>query len=556
MSYTGNKIMAMAAIAAMISLIVYLRSLGCGFVNLDDPDYVLNNPLIRKMDRELIYAAFTSSHAGWWMPLTWISFAVDFFFWGFNPLGYHLTNVILHSINTGLVVIISDRILRLIACNYEQSLPGVTCPDDLPDTVAFSMPYHWQLLTAGLLFGIHPLRVESVAWVAERKDVLNGLFVLGALFFYLCYVGKKDESGSGTRFYLISLVMFACSLMAKSVSVIFPLLLLLLDWYPCGRLGKVRTLQILLEKIPFLAMSAAMTVITIHFASESNYLVSLANFPLSQRFIVSGAAIYEYCWMILLPFGIIPCYLIPEQIPLSYTVKSIVVVIAFVAIISARGKYPWMLASMIAFLLPLLPVLAFLQNGDQAYAARFTYLPSVALSITAAALFTAICSKVAKKWRSLKTVAPNIVWGVLLFYAGMTLYLINFWMDTGTYWSRVIMVKPDAIAYKERGKFYYSVGRYEEAIEDLSRAIDKPLSVWQPYMYNLYAHRAEALRCAGQYELAIRDFTIAIAGYPHPVYFHFRGLALQAIGRVVASQEDFRQAGEEKGPILWYWEKR
>ena len=214
---TSKKQIVIVALAVgLICMLVYFRALSCGFINWDDQDYILNNTAIRSLDG-IVNWAFTANHLGWWMPLTWISFAIDYYFWGLNPVGYHLTNIILHAVNAGLVVMIADSLLN--------QWSKVQAP------IRSKLQYLVTLLLAGFLFGIHPLRVESVAWVTERKDVLNGVFALGSILFYLRYVRKRESSEKNKTFaydYILSLIFFMLSLMAKSVSVVIPMMLLLL----------------------------------------------------------------------------------------------------------------------------------------------------------------------------------------------------------------------------------------------------------------------------------------------------------------------------------------
>jgi hypothetical protein len=357
-----------AAIAGIICLLVYLRALSCGFVSMDDPDYVLNNAAIRRLDGPLLSWAFGAAHAGFWMPLTWLSLAFDYRFWGLNPAGYHLTNILLHAVNTGLVVLVADAVCRRM--DHDGDGEGAAYPA--------------MLLLAGLLFGIHPLRVESVAWVTERKDVLNGLFTLGSLLCYLRYTRWGGERGAG-RYYLLSIVLFACSLMAKSVSVVLPAILLVLDRYPLRRLTRETAARVLAEKVPFLVLSLCMAVATVRFAAGSDYLVSYDIFPFAQRLVVSGNAVYEYVRLLLAPVGILPLWVIPDPLPPAYTATSLLSAAACIGILAAWKNHP-LVTVWLCFLIPLLPVLAFLQNGDQSYAARFTYLPSVAPAIAAALL--------------------------------------------------------------------------------------------------------------------------------------------------------------------------
>jgi tetratricopeptide (TPR) repeat protein len=538
-----------ASAAGLICLLVYLRTLGCDFVSYDDPDYVLNNPLIRHLDLRLVVSVFSESYNGWWMPLTWISLAIDYHFWELHPLGYHLTNILLHSVNTGLVVLIAGKIWAQI---QGQDSGDRLAGDDPACQRRRDYLYPLTLLLAGLLWGIHPLRVESVAWVTERKDVLNGTFSLASILLYLRYAqGRAGDDRRAWGVYLLSLLMFALSLMAKSVSVVLPLMLLVIDWYPLNRLQRERIFPVLAEKLPFLLMSVAITIVTIRITSQVGYLVPYSVFPLTQRLAVSGNALFEYFRLMLYPIGILPFYLIPDPIPVSFTIKTVIFASVAIFCFRVRSRHPWLPAMLLLFLLPLMPVLALFQNGDQALAARFTYLPSLAPTIAVVLAGAMICSTTLKtvRWKSLCGAGALVA---VLLYAAVTIRDIAVWQDSVSLWTRVIDLQPEVASYKERGKLYAARGDYRAAVDDFSAAIGMASGVWQHSIYNLYAYRGETYRSMGRYPEAVQDFTTAISFYPHPVYYHYRGIALQQSGQLTAAAEDFAKAGGATGPLDWF----
>lgn len=529
----------MALIAGVICLLVYLRAVACGYVNFDDPLYIQDNPLIRRFDPEMLARAFTEPHLGWWMPLTWISFAVDYHFWELNPFGYHMTNIVLHAVNTGLVVLIADRLLKGSRGGEQDR-----------------RIYPFTLLLAGLLWGIHPLRVESVAWVTERKDVLNGLFTLSALLAYLCYVERKGSGNGGAwRPYLASLLLFACSLMAKSVSVVLPLMLLVMDWCPLGRSRERGAAALVREKLPFLVLSVSMAMITIYLAGDSSYLVNTEMFPWHERIIVSGNALLQYLRYLLWPAGITSYHMIPDPVPVaSYTVVTVLMVaLSGLLLWNARRRaWPW--AAWLLFVIPLVPVLALLQNGDQSFAARFTYLPALAPSIVSAALAGFLLGGVKRPSPMLRGTLAVSCFLLLAGYAAMSYRLITTWDNGGTMWTRVIEHAPSSSAYWRRAMYYFSVGNHDAAISDYSTSIELASPVWRPHLHNLYAHRGEALAAAGRYEDAVRDLSTALSTYQHPLYFRLRGEALRALGRMGEAQADFLRAGNASGPLDLYFE--
>lgn len=518
--------------AGLLCLLVYLRTLSCGFINWDDPDYVINNPAIRSLNRQFFSDAFTTFYLGWWMPLTWISFAIDYHFWQLNPFGYHLTNILLHSVNTGLVVMIADALLNRWSNSRE------TAPGDLR--------YIITLLSAGLLFGIHPLRVESVAWVTERKDVLNGLFALGSIYCYLKYVLIRESSGKNgpaTIYYVTSLLLFMFSLMAKSVSVVVPMLLLLADWYPFCRLRKGNLGPVLLEKLPFVTLSVLVSCLTVWLAAQDDSL--LAGITFWQRVVISGNAIFEYCRLLLYPIGIIPLYVIPSDFFMAYTVKTVVVIALTVFVFAASRRNPCIAATWLGFVIPLLPTLAFTQNGMQAFAARFTYLPSLVISIVAANVIVGTCAE--RFPHRLKSLMFVPILALMISYAALTQRLVDVFKDSDTYWSRVIAFQPFDAAFYYRGLHYFDTGKYLAAINDFTTCLSAGIRDQRQDIFNLYAFRGQALIKLGRYDEAVRDLTAALEMSPQPIYFHYRGIALKALGMAPQATEDFERAGVLEG---------
>lgn len=533
-----TKVVTAACLSSLVCLLVYLPALFCDFINWDDPHYITNNPAIRLLDWQFIREAFTTSYMGWWMPLTWISFAIDYHFWVLDPFGYHLTNVLLHAANTGLVVLVADGLLG------QRQRTGA----------GGSYLYPAILLLAGLLWGLHPLRVESVAWVTERKDVLNGIFSLAAILCYVRYVHEKDSTGYSApaiRYYVMSLLLLLLSLMSKPISVVMPAMLLVADWYPLRRFRKETVLHVLLEKVPFVIMVVVVSLATIHFAAGNQILVSYSDLPLLKRFVLAGNSLFEYCFMSLYPVDIIHIYLLPWPFPLSYTIKSLVIACFSAFCVWSYRKNPWLSATWIAFVLPLVPVLGFFQNGAQSHAARFMYLPGVAPSICVAALSLELYGLVLSRCpRFLRALTVAIV-AVLLIYSVTTLRHLAAWKNPETLWSRAIAIRPVGRAYYLRASYFLIKGRYLEAADDLQKSIELGNKAGFTGMFNLYAARGDALNKAEKYEEAVQEFTKAIQLNPYPEYFYHRGLAFKGLGRIKDAESDFFRAGDRRGEIEW-----
>lgn len=528
--------------AALICLVFYLPALNCDFINYDDSLFVTNNPAIRILDLEFIKWAFTTSYQGWWMPLIWISFAVDYYFWGMNPLGFHLTNILLHSVNAGLVVLITDRVLRL--GNFQEAM--VKGQDS-------SWGRSATLLLAGLLWGLHPVNIESVAWVVERKNDLNGIFSLGCILFYLIYLEKKDvpcERGGAVRSYLLSVILILFALMTKPVSVVIPAILLVLDLCVFGRLQQSTFWRVVVEKLPFLFISALIAITTILMASGQSILVPLDTYPLISRCISSGAALFDYCVWFLYPVGIIALNLIPNPLPASYIVKTVVVICLTVFCLYSAGKRPWLTGIWLCFFLLLLPTLHFFINGAHSICSHFVYLPSVAPCIALAAIIGRSYQKsVSDKSRLPRFLIATVVFSLLIFYAVMIEIHLKAWKNSETLWTRVINIRPVGRAYLYRAAYLMNKNRYLEASNDLKVSIKMALSAGYPNVNELYALRAEALYKAGHYTEALEAFTSAINVNPQPNYFYHRGLVFNALGNTREAEYDFSVAGNDTGPI-------
>jgi hypothetical protein len=541
--YLTNRSVAISAVTAgIICILVYIRALSCDFVTLDDPSYILDNVFIRHLDKNLFSWAF-SQPLDFWIPLTFISFAIDYHFWNLDPFGYHLTNIFLHAINTGLVVLIADALLRDKFAN-------------IGTRNGASSLYPQLLLISGLFFGIHPLRVESVAWVTERKDVLNGVFSFSSLLFYLKYTRLKETGEKSLiilSYYLLSIILFGLSLLAKSSSVVTPAILLVADYYPLGRMRKDTLARLLTEKIPYFVLALIVSVVTLFLGSQKQILLPYDYIPLVERITISGNALFEYCRLFIYPVGIIPFDQIPNELPFVFIVKTIVVLMITVTTVFWIRKFPLFFAAWASFIIPFLPVLAFFQNGSQMLAARYTYLPSLVPSILAATGIAVLVKKATglSGNKYLRSVVTILVSSVLFFYAGMTLKLITVWGNTEKLWSRVIEIKPVGMAYKERGIFYLMHGKFDAAIDDFTTAIEDEEIMNYMYSFNYFAFRGLAFELSGRFEESVKDFTKAIDRRPHPNYYLHRGRALMLLGRKKEAVEDLLRAGQVTGPLLW-----
>src|SRR5216117_3621169 len=281
-------------LVALFTLAAFLPALQNQFVNWDDKDNFLDNPHYRGLGWIHLWWMWTT-HLGHYIPLTWMTLGLDYLLWGMNPLGYHLTNLLLHAANAVVFFFVVRRLLTL-------ALPS---PSERGHALAVSAG------VAALVFAIHPLRVESVAWVTERRDVLSGLFYLSAILLYL----RACERGArGRGWYWLAVAVFGCALLSKSMVVNLPVVLLILDVYPLRRLGGAigwwsePARRIYVEKIPFVLLAAAAAAIAVMAQLSKSAMISLAQLSMPGRLAISAYGLSFYLWKMVVPVNLSPFY--------------------------------------------------------------------------------------------------------------------------------------------------------------------------------------------------------------------------------------------------------
>ncbi|MFL6195873.1 MAG: hypothetical protein ACJ75H_16965 [Thermoanaerobaculia bacterium] len=340
----------LAAALALLTVLAYLPSLRNGFVNLDDGIYVTGNPHVRQgITRAGLVWAATANVGNNWHPLTVLSHMLDCELFGLNPAGHHATSLLLHTANTVLLFLV---------------LLGMTGAA-------------WRSALVAALFAVHPTHVESVAWIAERKDVLSGLFwilALGAWAFY----ARRPSPG---RYLLVALLMIL-GLMSKPMGVTLPFVLLLLDVWPLERLS-LGWRRLVIEKLPLLALSAASSVVTLLYQRTS--LAPLEALPWTPRLENAAVSCAAYLGKILLPRNLAVFYPMPAEIPLWKAAAALLLIAGLtILVLRAVRRAPWLLVGWLWFLITLVPVLGLVQVGRQAMADRYLYIPSIGLFLAIA----------------------------------------------------------------------------------------------------------------------------------------------------------------------------
>src|SRR5438132_10798695 len=354
---------------ALVTFAAFLPALQNQFVDWDDAANFLDNPHYRGLAWTHLRWMWTT-HLGHYIPLTWMTLGLDYLLWGMNPLGYHLTNLLLHAANAVVFFFVVLRILT-------RALPS---PSERGHALAVSAGF------AALVFAIHPLRVESVAWVTERRDVLSGLFYLSTILMYLqaCERGARGRGG-----YWLSVAVFVCALLSKSMVVNLPVVMLILDVYPLRRLGGAigwwsePARRVYLEKIPFVLLAAAASAIAVMAQSSVHAAASLAQLGVPGRLAVAAYGLSFYLEKMVAPLNLSPLYELGTVNPWATPfLLSYGVVLALTALALAfRHRLPGLPAAGLAYVVILLPVLGIFQNGPQIAADRYTYLAGMGWAI-------------------------------------------------------------------------------------------------------------------------------------------------------------------------------
>ena len=543
---TDNNAYCLAVSLSLLTLIVYITTLRNEFLLWDDDVYVTDNTFIRTFNGVFLRRAFFDFSASNWHPLTWLSHALDYAIWGLNPLGHHMTNIILHAANTFLVVVVIWGLLTVAKERTQRTGRSEF------------LAYRTMLITAGvtgLLFGLHPIHVESVAWIAERKDLLCALFFLFSITGYTKYVrniynGSMQQNPSPlllNKQYLLSFVLFFLALLSKPMAVTLPVVLLILDWYPFQRVRSLQTFRTaFVEKLPFIGLSLISSILTILAQKSGGAIKSMDFAPLSTRLLVGTKSLIAYLWKMMVPMNLIPYYPYPKNaslFSLEYALAiTLVSVITIACIIIAKKQKLW-LTVWGYYLVTLLPVLGIVQVGNQAMADRYSYLPSLGPFV----LIGLVIAGASKKINALlngklfvifiRSVLALVVTVLLIF---LTVQQISIWKNSIVFWNYIIEEKAQKapFAYNLRGIAYEQLGQTDKALADYEKAI-----ALDPSYDKTYNNRAIIFDKKGQTEEALADYDKAIALNPFFDKAHFnRALVFEKRGQLDKALVDYDKA--------------
>jgi len=497
---------------AVLTCIVFGQTLGHDFINYDDPRYVYENTNITSgLNTVSIAWAFTHIHSMNWHPVTTISHMLDCQLYGLKAGGHHFTNVLLHTV---------AAILLFLAL---QCMTGAL----------------WRSAFVAAVFAIHPLRVESVAWVAERKDVLSGVFFMVTLLAYVQYA-RAPSIGR----YLAVALAFALGLMSKPMLVTLPFVLLLLDYWPLGRIrgqksdvsshGKLAML--LVEKIPLVGLSAVSSVVT--FLAQRGAVGWTEQLPVSARINNAVATYVVYMWQMLWPLKLAVFYPHPEnRLPISEIMLALAILIAATAAaFILRKKRPYLVTGWLWYLGMLVPVIGLVQVGWQGHADRYTYLPQIGLYL----LLTWSVADLTARWRRQREILSASA-AVIISVLGWRAWIqTSYWRDSETLFTQGLAVTSNNdVAENNLGIVFLRKGKVDEAISLLQAAVDL-----RPENSPAHENLAKALLQKGRVADALVHYRKLLELQPDNIEVH------NIVGTVLIQQGRIREGAEEWQKVL------
>ena len=519
-------------LAAAAAFLVFLPALDCGFVAWDDPQGFLANTHYRGFGVENLRWMATTTYLGNYQPLSWLSSAVDYKLWGLNPFGYHLGNLLFHAANAVLLYFVC--LMLSPALGAEGAEPG------RPPTRGPAIPSGWPSVAAllgSLFWSVHPLRVESVAWATERRDVLSAFFYLLTL---LCYVRwtRSDQR----RWWWTALVAYFLSLLSKAMGMTLPVALLILDAYPLRRLswGAVK------EKLPFFVLAAAAAGMGYWGQAAAKATLSWDQFGFLERLARSAYASVFYLEKTFIPVGLSPFY--EMHLPLNpfaprFVWSALAACLLAVLVWRWAKRLPGLAAAAAFYAVSVAPVLGLVAVGNHLAADRYTYIPSLGFSVLAAGALARVLASERPRLRAAVLAGAVLLAAAL---AALTWRQCGFWKDTDSLWGRVLALAPDtAAAHHNLGTALAAKGDYAAGVRRYRRAL-----TLQPHSPLVRESLADALYNQGNAALraqrpqdAVRLYQEALAVAPGLAEtYNNLGLALAQAGRSAEARPQYLRA--------------
>lgn len=485
------------------------------FINMDDDVYVTANAhVLSGLSWANVEWSFVGLKAGFWHPFTWLSYLLDVTVWGTGPGGFHRTNIFLHAANGALVFLLLRRLTGSL----------------------------WRSALVAALFAVHPLRVEPVAWVGMRKELLGAFFGLLALVFYADYARAKTMGRRSPANYWLSFFFFACGLLSKPMVVTLPLAMLLLDAWPLSRFSvsnfQAEIGKLVWEKLPFLAAAAVVSVVTLfgdfHWIDPGEMITPVIQHSLGLRLENAVLSYVRYLAMTFWPVNLTPLYLYPVGYPFWLVTGAAVLLLA-VSVVAFVVRHPCWRLGWAWYLVTLLPVIGLIQVGPHTHADRYVYLPLIGI-------FIALVWGLAQ-WLEQRRASRALVAGVavLVLAAGSlrTRDQLMYWRNSGSLFAHTAAVTQDNyIAYALCGHYCAAKGLTDMAIENFVKSIEI-----NPRYADAWNNLGLAVAAKGRQAEAMADYRRAIEINPgHVGALNNLGGALAATGKVEEAMDCYQRA--------------
>ena len=495
---------------------VFWPALKGEFINYDDPAYVSSNIDVQHgFTLESVKWAFTTGHASNWHPLTWLSHTLDYSLYGDHPWGHHLTNLIFHATNAILLFLLLNAMTGAM----------------------------WRSAVVAVLFALHPLRVESVAWISERKDVLSTFFFMLTLWTYLRYVQRKTLNPQlSTINYTLSLLFFTLGLLSKPMLVTLPCVLLLLDLWPLNRLKLFTlhsSLSTVFEKIPFLLLALASSVITFLVQRKGGAVSALDSLSISARFENAFVAYIRYLAKTFWPAKLSVLYPHPGHWPMWQVIGAIIILLLITAAAVWRlRQQPYIFVGWFWFVGILIPAIGIIQVGIQSMADRYSYVPIIGVFIIAVWGLADILTP--KPWG--KKFLTGIAAVAVIICCILTPIQVSYWHDSESIFLHAVAVTDkNYLAYNNLGFFFSNKGKIKEAIEFYKESLKI-----EPNYEDALNNMGYALAALGQYQEAIPYYIKALTKNKKLTEAHNNlGNALSNVGQLDAAIHEYEIALEE-----------
>ena len=459
-----------------LTYFVFSPILNNGFTNWDDPKYIIDNPIIRVFDWDRVKRIFTEVYFSNYQPLHLFSYALEYSYFGLDPKGYHAVSLVMHLVNSLIVV----WLVKLLSKNI------------------------YVGLFAGLMFGISPMHVESVAWAAERKDLLYAMFLFLSCIFYIKYIKEKLS----LKFFLLAFLMYTLSIFSKAMAASLPPVLILLDVYYKRKFEW----RLVLEKIPFFALALILGMVSYGASKESESIDSSGLYTFIDRIFFASHNLLTYYFKLLVPINQSAFYAYPDKVdgalPFQYY-AAFVLALIFIGLVIYSLKYGRKIFTGIFFFnITIFLVLMLIPVGPTIFSERYTYIPSVGLYFILGTGLLYLYNEKSKQMSWLKPAVITLLLFVTIWHSYACYERNKVWENSGTLWTNVLEQFPDvALAMNNRGNYYgKELGQVDKALPDYERAI-----AINPEYAKAYCNRGIVYSIKGQFDKAIPDYNKAIA---------------------------------------------